>query len=90
MADEVDYLETEYVFVDTEAYVRERFDWGSKSFSRIEDLAQKRQIQILTTSITKREVRNKISGAVREVVGIGRGAFSRNMKVSFQAARSIG
>ena len=30
------------------------------------------------------------SGAVREVVGIGRGAFSGNMKVSFQAARSIG
>ena len=29
-------------------------------------------------------------GAVREVVGIGRGAFSGNMKVSFQAARSIG
>lgn len=29
-------------------------------------------------------------GAVREVVGIGPGAFSGNMKVSFQAARSIG
>ena len=29
-------------------------------------------------------------GAVREVVGIGRGAFSGNMRVSFQAARSIG
>ncbi len=64
MADEIDYLETEYVFVDTEAYVRERFDWGSKSFSRIEDLAQKRHIQVLTTSITRREVRNKISEAL--------------------------
>src|ERR1700682_578382 len=30
------------------------------------------------------------TGAVREVVGIGRGAFSGNMRVSFQAARSIG
>jgi hypothetical protein len=29
-------------------------------------------------------------GAVREVVGIGRGAFSGKMMVSFQAARSIG
>jgi hypothetical protein len=29
-------------------------------------------------------------GAVREVAGIGPGAFSGNMKVSFQAARSIG
>jgi len=31
-----------------------------------------------------------IQGAVREVVGIGHSAFSGNMKVSFQAARSIG
>jgi hypothetical protein len=31
-----------------------------------------------------------LKGAVREVVGIGRGAFSGNMRVSFQAARSIG
>jgi len=29
-------------------------------------------------------------GAVRDVVGIRSGAFSGNMKVSFQAARSIG
>ena len=29
-------------------------------------------------------------GAVRHVVGIRRGAISGNMKVSFQAARSIG
>jgi SRSO17 transposase len=31
-----------------------------------------------------------VLGAVREVVGIGPGAFSGNIKVSFQAARSIG
>jgi hypothetical protein len=31
-----------------------------------------------------------ISGAVRNAVGIRCGAFSGNMKVSFQAARSIG
>jgi hypothetical protein len=30
------------------------------------------------------------TGAVGEVVGIWRGAFSGNMRVSFQAARSIG
>ena len=29
-------------------------------------------------------------GAARDVVGIRRGAISGNMKVSFQAARSIG
>jgi hypothetical protein len=30
------------------------------------------------------------AGAARDVVGIRRGAISGNMKVSFQAARSIG
>jgi hypothetical protein len=74
MADEIDYLETEYVFVDTEAYVRERFDWGSKSFSRIEDLVKKRQIQVLTTSITRREVQNKIS----EALGHARSALKKH------------
>jgi hypothetical protein len=64
MADETDHLETEYVFIDTEAYVREKFDWGSKSFGRIEELAKKQQIRVLTTSITKREVRKKISEAL--------------------------
>ena len=32
----------------------------------------------------------KFEGAARDVVGIRRGAISGNMKVSFQAARSIG
>jgi multidrug transporter EmrE-like cation transporter len=31
-----------------------------------------------------------VAGAVRDVVGIRCGAISGNMKVSFQAARSIG
>ena len=33
---------------------------------------------------------NIAQGAVRKAVGIRCGAFSGNMKVSFQAARSIG
>jgi ADP-L-glycero-D-manno-heptose 6-epimerase len=33
---------------------------------------------------------NPYGGAARDVVGIRRGAISGNMKVSFQAARSIG
>jgi hypothetical protein len=64
VTDDVDYLETEYVFVDTEAYVREKFDWKSKTFSRLEDLAKKRQIRLLTTSITNREVQRKINEAL--------------------------
>jgi Lrp/AsnC family leucine-responsive transcriptional regulator len=50
--------------------------------------------QVLTRIVgvanTRTIIPVKRIGAVREVVGIGRGAFSGNMKVSFQAARSIG
>ena len=45
MTDETDHLETEYVFIDTEAYVREELDWGSKSFGRIEELAMRARTQ---------------------------------------------
>src|ERR1700687_2061462 len=42
------------------------------------------------TGHSKTEFNGGGGGVVREVVGIGRGTFSGNMKVSFQAARSIG
>ncbi|KJC60483.1 hypothetical protein UP10_12785 [Bradyrhizobium sp. LTSPM299] len=64
MTDDTDHLETKDVFIDTEAYVRERFNWEAKTFTRIAELAKKRQIHVLTTSITKREVRNKINEAL--------------------------
>src|SRR5277367_2324513 len=38
----------------------------------------------------REEISRGIAGAARRVVGIRRGAISGNMKVSFQAARSIG
>jgi hypothetical protein len=38
----------------------------------------------------KLEPASRVEGAVRNAVGIRCGAFSGNMKVSFQAARSIG
>ncbi len=40
--------------------------------------------------LDKTPVLTQQSGAARDVVGIWRGAISGNMKVSFQAARSIG
>lgn len=64
MPDETDHLETEYVFIDTEAYVREKFDWQSRSFARIKELAESNQMRVLITSVTKREVRNKIGEAL--------------------------
>ena len=53
MPDETDHLETEYVFIDTEAYVREKFNWQSRSFARIKELAESNQMRVLITSVTR-------------------------------------
>jgi PIN domain len=55
-----DQLESDQVFIDTQAYVRERLDWQSKSCTRLKELVRSGHVQVLTTSITKSEVRNKI------------------------------
>jgi hypothetical protein len=55
------------------------------------DLGISRHIRVarlVPLSVERRE--HFAAGAVRKVVGIRCGAFSGNMKVSFQAARSIG
>jgi hypothetical protein len=80
MTDEADHLETEYVFIDAQAYVREKLDWKSKSFRRIEELAENNQLRVLTTSITKREVRKKISEALTHA----RAAFEKYDVISKQ------
>ena len=66
-------LETEFVFLDTEVLVREKFDWRSKSFTRLKALVATRHIKLLTTSVTIREVKAKMretlanaSGAVKK------------------------
>ncbi|WP_316234271.1 PIN domain-containing protein [Bradyrhizobium sp. SZCCHNR1098] len=53
-------LETKFVFLDTEAFVREKFDWNSKALSRLVELANSNHIRLLTTTITKAEICNKL------------------------------
>jgi hypothetical protein len=55
-----DQLETDQVFVDTQAFFRERFNWRSKSCARLKELVRSGQVQVLTTSVTRSEVRSKI------------------------------
>ena len=71
---ETDQLETDQVFIDTQAFVRERFDWQSKSCVRLKELVGSGQVQVLTTSITRSEVRSKI----REGLGHARAALRRH------------
>ncbi len=64
MTDGSAHLETEYIFIDAQIFVREKLDWGSKSLSRIKELVKSGQLRVLTTSITKKEVCNKIAEAL--------------------------
>jgi predicted nucleic acid-binding protein len=57
-------LETEFIFIDTEVFVREKFDWNSKSFTRLKELVRTGHLRVLTTSITKNEVMRKIREAL--------------------------
>jgi hypothetical protein len=67
------HLETKFVFLDTEAFVREKFDWNSRSFVRLKELAKSHHVRIVTTSITKNEVRRKIG----EILGYAANALNK-------------
>jgi PIN domain len=64
MTDSSDQLETGEVFIDTEVFVREKFNWNSKSLVRLKELVKFGQLRILTTGITKNEVKSRIREAI--------------------------
>jgi hypothetical protein len=49
-------LQTKYIFVDTEAFVRAQYDWDGKALSKLAQFAKQGNLCLLTTKITKREV----------------------------------
>jgi hypothetical protein len=66
-------------------------DTGVKIRDSVESFAEETaEAARNTTNEVLKSIRDEAKGAVRNVVGIRCGALSGNMKVSFQAARSIG
>ncbi len=49
-------LQTPYVFIDTEAFVRAQCDWDGRLLSRLVCFIKQGSLRLLTTEITKREV----------------------------------
>ena len=45
-------LQTPYVFIDTEAFVRAQYDWDGRILSKLVQFAKKRGLRLLTTDIT--------------------------------------
>ena len=54
------HLQTKYVFVDTEAFRRAQFHWKGKALSKLVKFAKEGHLHLLTTDITKREVRSHL------------------------------
>jgi hypothetical protein len=61
-----DQLQTEYVFIDTEALRRARFDWNGKALSKLVQFAKEGHLRLLMTDITKREVCNHLQEGLIE------------------------
>lgn len=49
-------LQTPYVFIDTEAFIRAQCDWDGKLLTRLVHFTNQGSLRLLTTEITKREV----------------------------------
>jgi hypothetical protein len=64
MPDTDNDLQTQYVFIDTQAFVQSKLDWDSRSLAKLIQLVRTGHITMLTTSITKREVYAQIGEAL--------------------------
>ena len=60
------YLLTKYVFIDTEAFRKEGFDWTGKTLSKLIEFARQGHLRLLTTEVTKREITSQLHEMLAE------------------------
>lgn len=65
-------LQSKYVFVDTEAFIRANYDWGGKVLSKLAQFAKQGRLCLLTTAITKREVCQHLQERLTEAAAAAR------------------
>jgi hypothetical protein len=68
MIDLVEHLQTKYVFIDTEALRRARFDWTGRILSKLVELAKQGHLQLLTTDVVIGEVRSQLREILSDAV----------------------
>lgn len=64
----VRHLLTKYVFIDTEAFRKARFDWSGRMLSKLVEFASQGHLHLLITDVTKREVRSQLREVLAEAV----------------------
>jgi len=60
------HLQTRFIFVDTQALRKARFDWNGRTFSKVAEFAKAGQIRLLVTDITVGEVRSQLRELLSE------------------------
>jgi hypothetical protein len=60
------HLRTQFVFIDTQAFRKARFDWSGRWLSRLVELARKGQLRLLVTDVTVREVKSQLREVLTE------------------------
>ncbi|OKO75936.1 hypothetical protein AC629_33375 [Bradyrhizobium sp. NAS80.1] len=60
------HLRTKYIFVDTQALRKARFDWNGRSLSKLAEFAKQGQLRLLVTDITVGEVKSQLRELLAE------------------------
>jgi PIN domain-containing protein len=60
------HLRTKYVFIDTQALRRARFDWSGRSLSKLAEFAKRGQLHLLVTDVTVKEVKSQLGELLTE------------------------
>ena len=66
-------FETEHVFIDTQVFEQAEFNYKSKPFERLIELAQSRSIRVHLTDITINEVKSRIKKQIPDAIEALRG-----------------
>jgi hypothetical protein len=68
------HLRTQFVFIDTQAFRKTRFDWSGRSLSRLVELTRQGKLRLLVTDVTAREVKSQL----REVLAEANASLSKH------------
>lgn len=61
-------LETKNLFIDTQYFVKNNFNFSSKSFVTLQDLCEKGELRYLLTSVVEQEVESKIELSIKDAL----------------------
>jgi hypothetical protein len=62
----VQHLLTRYVFIDTEAFRKARFDWTGRLLSKLVEFAKQGHLHLLSTEVTKAEITSQLREVLAE------------------------